>query len=418
MRQKQDRGVSEPNKFTESEGVVVKKKLDFLSLLQKQAESQNMVTFEHFQRIWNAVLRTNFDSQILNEWLKNFISKKKMTNLEKYKQFFNENVEEFLKIHNSDLFIIIFLVFFKINMEEQKIISREVKLESQGYYSYNTKYKQIKILQVPLEQLEGFDKMWNLFLKNQNPKQQKQLCNFITKLLEKPEISDPEINLELYQQEKSSLFEKLKQMVTSEDKEQSQKGISAIQFLMLREEIFGFGQLYSFESLQSLPKQAISYEKVNSFMNGDRQTVMVNKNKTLAHLRLLISKEYAMNFQSIMLNVDGKQEFDYSHQNNSRTLESLQIKKYNQFSVNEYELPVVEHVFVILNKEKTDFTPEVIKIFQEIFNNFSVDGKMNKEQLARFTSKATDGIYCSSSDDRILKVFKDYGNKEEFMNFD
>lgn len=69
----------------------------------------------------------------------------------------------------------------------------------------------------------------------------------------------------------------------------------------------------------------------------------------------------------------------------------------------------------MLNKDKTDFTPEVIKIFKEIFSNFSSDGQMNKEQLAKFTSKATDGIYCSSNDERIIKVFRDYANNEDYM---
>lgn len=43
---------------------------------------------------------------------------------------------------------------------------------------------------------------------------------------------------------------------------------------------------------------------------------------------------------------------------------------------------------------------------------------MSKEQMAKFTSKATDGIYCGPNDDRIQNVFREYANDEEYMNFD
>ena len=38
--------------------------------------------------------------------------------------------------------------------------------------------------------------------------------------------------------------------------------------------------------------------------------------------------------------------------------------------------------------------------------------------MAKFTSKATDGIYCGSNDDRIQNVYREYGNNEEHLTFD
>lgn len=38
--------------------------------------------------------------------------------------------------------------------------------------------------------------------------------------------------------------------------------------------------------------------------------------------------------------------------------------------------------------------------------------------MAKFTSKATDGIYCGPNDDRIQNVFREYGNNEEYLTFD
>ena len=43
------------------------------------------------------------------------------------------------------------------------------------------------------------------------------------------------------------------------------------------------------------------FEKNNNYMNNDKHTILMKKNKTLADLRLLISKEYSMLFESINL---------------------------------------------------------------------------------------------------------------------
>lgn len=64
-----------------------------------------------------------------------------------------------------------------------------------------------------------------------------------------------------------------------------------------------------------------------------------------------------------------------------------------------------------MNETQTDFKNEVVQIFKEIFDNFTGDGKMNWEKMAKFTSKATDGINCGQNDDRIIAVFNDYANE-------
>ena len=43
---------------------------------------------------------------------------------------------------------------------------------------------------------------------------------------------------------------------------------------------------------------------------------------------------------------------------------------------------------------------------------------MTREKLAKFTSKATDGVYCSENDDRIDGVIREYGNGEEYLTFE
>lgn len=66
------------------------------------------------------------------------------------------------------------------------------------------------------------------------------------------------------------LFNKFREMVFSEDKLLGKKGLTAITFMMLREEQFGFGTLHSFESLLNLSKQGISFEKTHTYMNTEK----------------------------------------------------------------------------------------------------------------------------------------------------
>lgn len=300
------------------------------------------------------MLRANFQDSLLVDWLREFVSKRKVTDSAQYEEFFAQNVDEFLSRDRSDLFMIVIFVFLKINLHKGKLLQREVKY-SQGYYNYNCKAKPVKILNSPIEELEGFPRLWNLFIHNKFPAQQKQLCGIITKLLERPDIRDGVVDEALYERETQNLFKKFKEMVVSEDREIGKKGLAAITFLMLREEQFGFGNLYSFESLQTLPKQGISFEKTHSYMNTEKHTAMLRRNKTLADLRLHISREYQMNFQSISLSIEGGSENDYSHQNNSKTLESLDIRMHNHFLVNEYELPVLDSELQIMNEDNNDF---------------------------------------------------------------
>lgn len=43
------------------------------------------------------------------------------------------------------------------------------------------------------------------------------------------------------------------------------KGLQAIKHMMLREEHYGLGTLYSFDCLKILPKQGINYVKCNNY---------------------------------------------------------------------------------------------------------------------------------------------------------
>jgi hypothetical protein len=71
--------------------------------------------------------------------------------------------------------------------------------------------------------------------------------------------------------------------------------------------------MYSFDSLHEKPKQGISFEKPNTYMNNDKHTVLLKRNKTLANLRMLISKEYEMSFAAIGLSIADHPELDFSH---------------------------------------------------------------------------------------------------------
>lgn len=53
-----------------------------------------------------------------------------------------------------------------------------------------------------------------------------------------------------------------------------------------------------------------------------------------------ISQEYDMSFDAIGLASVEDPSIDYSHHNNSKTLQSLNIQKFNHFKVKEVDIPV------------------------------------------------------------------------------
>lgn len=72
----------------------------------------------------------------------------------------------------------------------------------------------------------------------------------------------------------------------------------------------------------------------------------------------------------------------------------------------------------LLNATKTDFNEKVYDILREIFETFAKGTKMTKDKLAKFTSKATDGVYCDENDDWILALIREYGNGEDYLEID
>jgi len=55
------------------------------------------------------------------EWLREFVQKKKMEDADKYRQFYFDNIKEFDNSNRTDLLIILLLVFYKINLENNKL---------------------------------------------------------------------------------------------------------------------------------------------------------------------------------------------------------------------------------------------------------------------------------------------------------
>ena len=73
----------------------------------------------------------------------------------------------------------------------------------------------------------------------------------------------------------------------------------------------------------------------------------------------------------------------------------------------------------IINQEKTDFTEQVNLVWREIFNEHSVDDKMNPDQFASFVSKSTNGASCSPRETRIINVFNKYDSEDKgYLDFE
>ena len=97
---------------------------------------------------------------------------------------------------------------------------------------------------------------------------------------------------------------------------------------------------------------------------------------------------------------------------NCLTLESAGIRMRDLIIIRELEVPDVNEI-PVLNESETDFSEQTYKVFSEIFSDYSTDGKMARENLIKFTSKATDGCYISPNDERVTSLFERYDKEKK-----
>lgn len=62
-----------------------------------------------------------------------------------------------------------------------------------------------------------------------------------------------------------------------------------MKYLILNEEVYGLGDLKSWNYFKEDSKFGLSYEKENTYYYKEKATILIKKNKTLAQLKKKIS---------------------------------------------------------------------------------------------------------------------------------
>ena len=413
-------------KFNEEENKELKMSFKFINTMLKESLSEKLLEFSEIKKIWNIIFKANLKNDFIFKWLKDFFLENDNIDFgDKYLDFFNENIDKFFKEDNKNkgFFDLLKMIFYKINIYKENLIIKKIKLETGQFdYSSSTKTKNEYIINKNIKDFECFEKIWKLFLQTENLELEENLTFFISKLYSKPLFL---INTELkyYDFEKNDIFQKCKEMIISENKKKIRKGSKLLELLIKREEVNGNKELKSFYELKDLPKILIKIQKVSDY-SRERFSLSIKQNKTIYSLKKKISLNYNIKIEKIDLwLIEDEIKKQISNIYNSCTLYQMKIKNKHVFEVREQEIPEVNEI-AIINSETNNFSKKAILVFKEIFGVYSEDGKMRKKDLAKFTSKATDGMVCHEADDRVIGVFqkydkenKDYLIFEEFIGF-
>ena len=395
----------------------LKKKLKFIKKVTATKQGEKLLSFEEIEKVFKVVLDNEIQEESVVAWIKNYI-KTKETDGDEFIRFFKKYSREFLKPGKSTFIYFLIATFLKINNYKGNMEVVELKLETIGITGYkNKKISKIR-LKVPVEELEGYSDIWNIFIETNDLKMEKSLAIYLVGFSTISEfITD--YDQELMKNEYENLYNKCIEMYLSEDANLNRKASAILELMMAKEELNGFGDLSSFASLKQGNKLVLDIEKNTKYFK-ERFKVSLFTNSTLKNVREMIADEYRMSFDVINIKVNTSDGISLDYNDNSKTLKELGLEMRDLLIVSEREMPEVKEK-PLMNATGDEFSPEALLVFKEIFASYSEDGKMTKEHLAKFTSAATDGAHCYPSDDRVEGVFNTYDKEKNgyvtFENF-
>lgn len=377
-------------------------------------------TFAHFEQIWSAVFNTANTEESVHKWIKEYlISERTCIFIEELKNLFLKNYRKLLHPRMYNFFKLFAIIFKKVNVDNEGLTRRRVKYETNCSFHVTTTFRHVSLLNKPTENLFGMKEIWELFEETQNHKLFGDLAAYLTKIYLPPEFFETEKN-EVYAIERRKLVDHALSLFASDDFLKGIKASLILTKVVKFEERSDSSTLISLASLKEGEKITVIVEKNTKYLR-DRTKISISENQTIEDLKQLIGKEYRWPVLSISL---VKPSGDVlSSADNILTVESAGIHNQDLLMVNEVEIPEVKEIS-LLNEIGSDFAEQTYKVFREIFAEYSENGRMTKEGLARFTKNATDGNYCTVTDERIVGVFerydsdkKGYITEEDFIDF-
>ena len=177
-------------------------------------------------------------------------------------------------------------------------------------------------------------------------------------------------------------------------------------------EVNGPGPLISLIALSS--SEQVTINVLNDLSSGiqvpKKITVTILENQPIIELRWAIAKQLRVPWDTVALSTT-KGEVRFSE--NGKMVRDLRLKK--------GEAVVASRQYVREPPEKelldseNNLTPAAIVVFQEVFDEYSAEGKMSKENCARYVTGCT-GNPCSQEDPQISRTFEQYDrDKDGFL---
>lgn len=392
----------------QDEKIPIEKIFKFFTILLKSVVpllEPNIFTFDHFAIVFKEIIKANCQRKNVHDWLFNFLrEEKKTTEVETYKKFFLENLNELLGEEGHNILKFFVVLFFTINEIDKKLINKRVKLES-PVNSYKFSSKNIFISQTLFEEMFGASDFWRIFLTSTNVKLYRQLGNFISNFNLQPDFAYNE-NQALYNQLKSDLFKKAYKLFLGSDQIQADKACILLNRIIKNEEfnqgsgIVSFGQLKEGEKISLFVVNDQKYTR-------DKVRFQVYPSETVYQLKEAIVNDFKIPFESCALFRENGDEINYI--DNISTVETAGIKQCDTLLVKDREIPEVEYEFF---DNEGNFSDSLKKVFHEIFIQVAKKERISLDSMKSILMK----MCTESSYDMRKSLLSAYFQKNDVDN--
>lgn len=398
------------------------RELKFIDLATRLAgDERPLIAFADVERLFALLFSRCLDVEPVMRWIKRYVMREhEIAMLPSLTAFFDAHVDGLLKPGATPFLPFFVILFFKINILQGRILRQRVQSQplAGGVAGLGAKQSKVKLsyaLAVPVAELACFGALWSVFERTDDETLESRVGDFVVKVHLRPEAASADE--ELYAREAEALYTRCVGMYATGEGVALRKAAVLLEQLMKREERFGFGPLRSLAALREGERLVLEIEKNIKYFK-DRFKTTLSTSSTLTEVRERIVREYRIAFPAIELHVGTPEGLELTPFDNSKTLEELKLRMRDLLIVDEKEVLEAQEA-QLLDESGKKFTPRALAVFREIFTRFSTDDRMSRQNLADFTTAATENMSCTADDPRIKHLFDRYDpNGTGTLDFD
>jgi ubiquitin C-terminal hydrolase len=381
--------------------VPARKVLKFLTGLLSNAppSAKDLFGFGQFEQIWDAVFDAGVQEKQIQTWLYDYLkTHKNVEDIPLYRKFFETRLPRLTRPGGEEFFHFFMLLFLVVNELEGSLVSQKVQLEN-CICTYKTSTKTVFVPQKPFGEMFGGELLWQTLLDATSPRLFTQLAGFISNFNLPSEFAE-RIQTELYANQRKTLFDRSYKLFMEGKPLGGQKAAVLLTKMIRNEEVRrGFG-LVSFAQLKEGERIRVHLEKEQSYLK-QRTSLDAFENQTLYQLREAVAAEAKVPFEVIGLARESGAELNTT--DNLMTLEAVGVTNQIILIVKERETEPVE--FQFMNELRNDFSPSTRRAFREVFQDFSSDGRMSREQFRRLRDAMGANIYYDPKEETEAVLF-------------